>query len=374
MGIPDHIVRRFDRLAEENMRRLLALPDGPVRVIIDSDTANEIDDQFAIAWALLSPDRLQLEGMTAEPFSFQHLRPDLLRADQHLQAGTPPDESQSFNVGRSFRQWAAALRRQGRDPGALAFVQPDEGAELSYAEILRVYEKLGMDPAGQVFRGSSGYLTSLDQPIRSASSEHIVERALAKTDAPLYVAAMGCLTNVASALLMEPAIRHNMVVVWTAGHPSYSYRGNAGSLNLEQDVLASQLLFESGVALVYLPGFCIGAQLRLSLPEMEQFVRGKGAIGDYLHHLYTHNPIHHQRGVDLLDWRSWVIWDMIDIAWLLNPDWAPTDIMSAPLLDDSLYWRHQEGRHLMREAIDIDRDGIFADLYAKLAAAAGPRG
>ena len=36
---------------------------------------------------------------------------------------------------------------------------------------------------------------------------------------------------------------------------------------LEQDLRATQLVFDSGVPLVYLPGYHVGAQLRLSLPE-----------------------------------------------------------------------------------------------------------
>lgn len=373
MAISNDVLRRFERLPDGRLEELLAPPEGQVRLIIDTDTANEIDDQFALAWALLSPDRLVVEGMTAEPFSFQHLRPELLRADAVLRQGATADDRQSYNVGRSFRHWAEALRKQGRDPAGVEFVTPAQGEELSYAEIRKVYDCLGMDPTGRVFRGSPGYLESLDRPIRSPSAEFIVERALVASDRPLYVAAMGCLTNIASALLIEPAIRRNMVVLWTAGHPSYSYRGNAGSLNLEQDVLASQVLFDSGVAQVYLPGFNIGAQLRISLLEMERFVRGRGAIGDYLYHLFTHNPIHHQRGVEGLEWRTWVIWDMIDIAWLLNPDWVPSQIVPSPKLDDDLFWRQVPGRHPMREAFDIDRDSIFHDFYEKLAAAAGLR-
>ena len=38
-------------------RSRLALPGALPRIVIDTDAANEIDDQFALAWALLSPDR-----------------------------------------------------------------------------------------------------------------------------------------------------------------------------------------------------------------------------------------------------------------------------------------------------------------------------
>lgn len=365
MAVPRSIIDRFKKLPDDHMRRLLTPPSGPVRMILDTDTANEIDDQFALAWALLSPDQIEIEGVTAEPYSFQHLRPGMLRAHQIMQAGGPTSPHEEEIVGQ-FRSWVEGLTGQGRDPADVVFVPPDEGEQRSYDEILQVYNKLNMDPAGKVFHGSRGYLTSLDEPIRTPAAEFIIERALAQSDRPLYVSAIGCITNVASALLMAPEIIDNIVVLWTSGFPSNCHRDNEPSLNLVQDRLASQLLFECGVAHVYLPGYHIGAQLTISLPEMEKWVRGKGAIGDYLYHLYTHNPIHDQRGITGIEWRTWVVWDIINIAWLLNPDWVPTDLLPSPVLDDNLNWQHPQGRHLMREAYDINRDAIYRDFYLKL--------
>ena len=89
--------------------------------------------------------------------------------------------------------------------------------------------------------------------------------------APLYVAALGCVTNIASALLLAaPEIARRIVVVWTSGYPSHAQHLINFSLNLEQDLSASRVLLGSGVPLVYLPGFHVGAQLRLSLPEMQR--------------------------------------------------------------------------------------------------------
>ncbi len=368
MTIDEAILKQFDPLAEDHMRRLLELPSGPVRMLLDTDTANEIDDQFALAWALLSPDQIEIEGVTAEPFSFQHHRPELLRAHEVMQTGQA-ETPQDIDLVAAYRSWVEGLESVGTDPADVPFVPPDEGMELSYQEILTVYEKLGADPAGKVFRGTPGYLESVENPPRNPAVEHIIERALASHDKPLYVVAIGAVTNIAAALLLAPEIRRNMVVVWTSAYPSNSHLCNAPSLNLVQDKLASQIIFESGCAHVYLPGFHVGAQLSLSLPEMEQWVRGKGAIGDYLYHLYTHNPIHAQRGITGIEWRTWIIWDVINIAWLLNPDWVPTDLRPAPVLDDELFWQHPDGRHLMREAHGINRDAIFRDFYLKLESA-----
>ena len=170
----------------------------------------------------------------------------------------------------------------------------------------------------------------------------------------------------ASALLLAPEIASRIIVTWTSGYPSYAKVFNH-SFNMEQDMLGSQLFYDSGVPLVYFPGYYLGAQLRVSLPEMESYVRGKGAMGDYLYHLYTHNPIYEQRGIEGHFGRSWIIWDLINFAWLLNSDWVPSKLVPTPTLGDDKYWHHDgKNKHLMLEAYEISRDAIFRDFFSKL--------
>ena len=133
-----------------------------------------------------------------------------------------------------------------------------------------------------------------------------------------------------------------------------------------QDLPASRLLFDCGVPHVYLPGYHVGAQLKISLPEMERFVKGRGAIGDYLHHLFAHNPLHRMFALEDTARRRWVIWDIINIAWLINPDWVPTYLTTSPVLDDGLFWRKDPARHMMREAHDVQRDEIFLNFFDAL--------
>jgi len=336
-----------------------------MRLIIDTDTHNEIDDQFALAWALLSQDRLEIEGVLAEPYSFAHHQAPLLAAYEQMLNQEASVQKEVPIVG-SYRSWVQNLMDANMDPRMVKFVLPDEGMELSYQEILKVYGLMDADPTGLVFRGSPGYLPSLEQPIQSEAVDHLIARAMADDKRPLYVLAIGAITNIASAILIEPKIIERIVVVWTSGYPSRSNMSNLTSLNLVQDVLASRLLFDCGVPHVYLPGFYIGAQLTLSLPDMEKWVKGRGKIGDYLYHLYTHNPIHKQRGIVDHFARTWVIWDVINIAWMLNPEWVPSQLTRSPILTDDLHWQHDPGRHLMREAVGINRDAIFRDFFTKL--------
>lgn len=336
----------------------LAPPRERLRLLIDTDAANEIDDQFALAWALRSPNKLEIEAVTAEPFSFAHHLPELRATEAAMAAGK--DHAEHLVGG--LQGWVRRLHRAGRQIDDLIFVEPAAGMELSFEEILRVYDKLNIPSAGSVFRGAPRYMTDVADPVVTEAAEAIID--LAKSaGGPLYIAALGCPTNIASAMVMAPEIIRDIVVVWTSAYPTSAPHCNRPSLNLVQDTVASRLLFDSGVPHIYLPGYHVGAQLKISRPEIELHVKGRGAIGDYLHHLYTHNPLHQMFALDDTERRTWVIWDMINIAWLINPDWVPTYLTTSPILNADLYWESVPARHAMREAYDVQRDEIFMNFY-----------
>jgi inosine-uridine nucleoside N-ribohydrolase len=359
-------IARFPKLDDDLMRSRLARPEHGARVIIDTDTANEIDDQYALAWALLSPERLKLEGVTAVPFSFQHHQEGLIESVRILKNGGPKDHVEEKFIG-GLGGWAQRIVDAGRNAEDVTFYTPEEGVELSYQEILTIFEKCGVPSDGKVFRGAPGYLTDFDTPIETESTRFIIKQARNREDGPVYILAMGALTNIASALLVAPDIIDNIVVVWTASFPSYSPFCNEPSLNLVQDRLASQLLFECGVPHVYLPGYHVGAQLKISYPEMEQFVKPHGAIGAYLWHLYTNNPLHEMFAITDQKTKTWVIWDIINVAWLFDDNYVSVHETTSPTLNDDLYWEREGKRHLMSEAYDLNRDAIFEDLYRTLA-------
>lgn len=357
----------FPDLDASLLEERLASPpmDRPVRLLIDTDCANEIDDQFALAWALFTPDRMTVEATVAEPFSFRHHLPELRAAEAAMLGGAKHEE----HLVGGFQGWIARLHASGRSIKDLDadLVEPAQGMELSYQEIRNIYEKCGFDPNGVTYRGAPRYMSSADDMVWSEGAEAIVDLAKSGT-APLYIAAMGCVTNIAAALLRAPEIIRDVVVIWTSAYPSHAPHSIRPSLNLIQDVHASRLLFDCGVPLVYLPGYHVGAQLKISRPEMEAFVRGRGAIGDYLWHLYTNNPLHRMFALDDTERRTWVIWDMIDIAWLIDPALVPSFVTTAPTISQDLYWLKDANRHSMLEGHDVQRDEIFCHFYDRLAA------
>ena len=102
-------------------------------------------------------------------------------------------------------------------------------------------------------------------------------------------------------------------------------------------------------------------------------MRGQGAIGDARHHLFTHNPLWSILQVDTRRPYGRVIWDLICVAWLLDPRWVPSELVRTPRLDGERRWQPASDRHLMREAHAVERDAIFNDFFAKLARAPRPQ-
>ena len=161
----------FPQLSEAFRISRLQHPRRKVRIVLDTDTYNEIDDQFALTYALLSPEEMSLEAIYAAPFH----------------------NARSDSAG--------------------------DGMEKSYDEILRLLAFLNRGADGFAFRGSTAFLGADRQPQDNAAVRDMIEKALASADDdPLYVVAIGAITNVASALLLAPEIVRKIVVVWLGGH------------------------------------------------------------------------------------------------------------------------------------------------------------
>ncbi|MBQ7292769.1 MAG: nucleoside hydrolase, partial [Clostridia bacterium] len=52
--------------------KMLEVPKGKIDVVLDTDTFNEIDDQYAIAYMLRSDDKLNTKAIYAAPFFNSH--------------------------------------------------------------------------------------------------------------------------------------------------------------------------------------------------------------------------------------------------------------------------------------------------------------
>lgn len=284
---------------------------GVIKTILDTDTYNEIDDQFALVQMLLSKERIDVLSINAAPFSMNN------RSDD-----------------------------------------PQKGMELSYEEIFRLLKKINFKKNNFVFKGSTKYVGFDKKPIDSPAADNIIENALKCSESdPLYVVAIGAITNVASAILKEPEIINKIVVVWLGGNALYWPENN--EFNLKQDIGGAQVLFDSGVSLVLVPCKGVTSHLISTVPEIEKYIEPHGEIGKFLAMRFKEYNNNHK------GW-SKEIWDMAAVSWVLNEEWAPTNIAPSPILLDDKTWTFDENRHPIKIVYDIKRDLILQDFIEKL--------
>ena len=276
------------------------------KIILDTDTFNEVDDQFALAFALLS-DKVQLLSVNAAP----------------------------FKNSRS--------------------VSPADGMEKSYNEILNIMKLMGKEGAVPVYRGSAEWLTDKNTPVESDAARNIVNTVMA-SDERVYIVAIGAITNVASALIIEPKIADKACVVWLGGHSTEW--PHTREFNMVQDVKASQIVLDSGIPFIQIPCCGVCDHLLTTVPELEYYLRGKNELCDYLVDIVTTYP---PKGKEFC-W-SKVLWDISAIAVLAVPGALDTVIRSTPILTDNCLYAYDDARHPMAYIRSLDRNAIFAHLF-----------
>lgn len=300
-------------LTMEQRLKNLECPAGPVDMVLDTDAYNEIDDQFAISYALKATEKLSVKALYAAPF---------------------------FNE---------------RSSG------PADGMERSYQEILKLLRLSGLEYP--VYRGSERYLPDEKTPVESEAARHMVELAKQYSpEKPLYVVAIGAITNVASALLMAPSIADNIVVVWLGGN-GLEWPDNR-EFNCMQDVASARVVYASGAPLVILPCVGVVSAFATTEPELNHWLKGKNALCDYLVEHTVEAANEYAKG------KVWsrAIWDVTAVGWLLNDGnkLMLSKLVPTPIPEYDHHYAHDPRRPLCRYVYHINRDALFADLFAHI--------
>jgi len=300
----------YTEISEIQRLKMLEKPSKGVSMVLDTDTYNEIDDQFALVYAILSKESFNLEAVYAAPFS----------------------------------------NKRANNPG--------KGMELSYEEILRILDKMDIEPRGFAFKGSYSYLSKELKAESSAATEDLIQRAMQHSpDDPLYVVPVGAITNIANAILLAPEIANNIVVIWLGGH-AHDWH-DTKEFNMWQDITAANVVFDSGVPLVQYPCVGVVSSFYTTVPEMEEYLKGRNDISDYLLEIFKDYQKDH------FGW-SKVLWDMTAISYLINRDWTPSQLVHAPRVSELGTYSFDKNRHLIRKVFYINRDAIFRDFFTKL--------
>lgn len=297
---------------QQNMKNL-QVPKGKIDVVLDTDAFNEIDDQFAIAYLLRSGEKLNTKAIYAAPF--------------HNDNSTGPAD----------------------------------GMERSYQEILKLLDLMGEER--EVYRGSETFLADENTPVASPAAEDLARRAEGYSpENPLYVVAIGAITNVASAILLNPKVAKNIVVVWLGGHGHHYH--DTKEFNLMGDIAAARVVMGSGVPFVQLPCAGVVSEFTMSKPELEYWLVGRNPLADYL----ARNTI--AAAETYAAGKPWtrVIWDVTAVAWLLNDNNRfMLSRMAETMLPgyDGQYYPLADGSS-MCYVYRIHRDTLMEDLIRKL--------
>ncbi|MCH2195156.1 hypothetical protein [Kordia sp.] len=168
--------------------------------------------------------------------------------------------------------------------------------------------------------------------------------------------------------MLAPDIKDKVVFIWDAGYPTNITNLENTSFNMTQDILASQLLFSSGVPLVYIPGFYIGQQLGLSQVDAKNWFKNSGPIGKTLYKRYMNNQLFTWYGKDKNDLfgQIWNIWDLINISWLLDPSSVSSHTVPSVKLTNKCYWKKMKNPHIIREGYYTNYNSIFPKFAKKL--------
>lgn len=290
----------------------LTVPSGTVDCVLDTDAYNEIDDQYAIALMMKSP-KCNVKAIYAAPFFNHH--------------------SES----------------------------PEDGMEKSYCEILNLLDLMGKENfKANVFKGSRTFLTDEKTPVESAAAEHLASLAAEYTpESPLYVVAIGAITNVASAIIKNPEIAENIVVIWLGGN-DIAWQ-DTKEFNMVHDIAAARIVFNCGCPLVQLPCMGVVSAFYTTEPELRHWLGGKNALCDYLvKHAIDEVESYAPNRV----W-SRVIWDVCAAAWLLNDNdrFMSSVIDHAPLPTYDGTYSFDSHRHLYLRITHIHRDALFEELF-----------
>ena len=292
---------------KEFYRYVLNYKKDKINLILDTDTYNECDDQFALSYLIKSKNLFNIEAITVAPYS--HTKRDLTVRD---------------------------------------------GQELSYNEILKICNWLNFDTNNKVFKGSMDYIQNGYDEKNNAVNK-IIEIALKNNKT--YILGIGAITNIALAIKKEPKIVNKIEIIWLGGN-ELGYKDNL-EYNFRQDVEAVKIVFESKVKLTILPCKKIVSELRIDINTLKKYLENKSELCNYLIERFYNDGYH---GVQ----ESRVIWDISVIAYMINKKWFETEQISCPNIRKDTSYEVTDNRHNITFVTKLDRNKIYEDLFNKL--------
>lgn len=194
-------------------------------IAVDCDAGADGDDQFALAYALTSPDKVKVLAVFSAPYN-----------------------------------------------------DPAEAVAAGKAECMEIIDAAGTGTP--VYEGSRRFIRESREPIESETAEKLRDIVLVSEE-PVYAVITGCCTNIASALALYPEIREKLIVVWLA-LDDLEGRHNTGEYNYHNDIEAGKMLFELAENMVLVCAGRVVAPYRRSNDEIDRLFSAPRPLPSWL--------------------------------------------------------------------------------------------
>lgn len=297
-----------------------------IRVILDTDANNELDDQHAIAYLLLNGHVFDADGITVN------------------------------------------ATRNGGDIHEHA------------AEAERIIKLCNVHPKITVYQGANGSFEDIQEEVSAADFDgieavnYIIKKAHEQAPDKLVLLPVGKLTNIALALKKDPSVADKVRIVWLG-----SNYPEPGEYNQENDEPALNYILNLDVPLEFALvryGKSTGTDaVRVTPADMEKNMPGAGprisppiagrhggefsTFGDYSIDLFKNIELYG-------DPPSRALFDMAAVAIVKNPDWATAVEITAPILVNSQWQERPENPRKIVIWENFDRAAILEDFFATM--------
>ena len=282
-------------------------PEAKQRVIVNTDAKNEADDQYAIVHAVLTP---------------------------------------SFDL-------------HGIIPAHYGTIKSDNSLKESHDETMLLLRLMGLENDVRVEDGAPLAIPDESTPADSPGARLIIDEAMKDDDRPLHVAFYGPLTDMASALLIEPKIaERNVRVLWIGGG---AWPNGGREYNLSNDIHAANVVMKSNLEVWQIPRSTYRT-MSVGYAELIEKIYPQGEIGKYLiDQLIEHNA----RTRPEMEYRS--LGDSPCIGIILDPECGAFTWRPAPTFDPQMHYIHSGQYRPIRVYENVNTRFIHEDLFAKLA-------
>lgn len=294
-----------------------------IRVIFDTDTNNELDDQHALAYLLFNQSTFKIDGITINT------------------------TSSGGNIEKQYQEAKRVLQLCAADTFAVL-----KGADLSFRDIFPAIDSASYDGKEAV--------------------DLMIEQAHKPSEDKLVILAVGKLTTVALAVAKDASFAERVRLVWLG-----SNYPEPGEHNQDNDTVAMNYLLNSTidfemVTVRYGKPSGTGA-VSMTKKEINKVMPGLGphiktpvtgrhggefyCFGDYSVSLFEHIDYHD-------DSQGRALFDMAAVAIVKNESWAHVKQIPAPILINNTWIDRPNNSRTIKIWENFNRDAIIGDFIS----------